>query len=223
MSAAEPDDHPHFVPPPLSSDPLAHQERRELLEQFWVRVVAADRRIARIRDNPDAKAEVEALLGQWEQALGDAVWYRERSKDELEALSKRMEHVQEELCDLYNEVMAISRVTEGGPLDLHVGDLFLHLIATIDAIDPAVAAAQQIAAMPAKRGGPGKFTASLRPKPIERFGAGIVPIFRAAGISLGGNVDRDRGFELFLEIAADFVTGADVPGKGALLASLRKL
>lgn len=222
MSAAEPEDR-HFVAPLLSADPRAHQERRDTLEQFWVRVVAADRRVARIRDNPEAKAEVEALLSQWERALGDTVWYPERSKEDLEALSRRMEQVHEELCELMGEAMAIGRVTEGGPLDHHVGDLFLHLLATLEAIDPAVAAAKQLAAMPAKRGGPGKYTASLRPKPIEQFGAGIVPIFRAAGISLGGNVDRDRGFELFLEIAADFVTGADIPGKGALLASLRKL
>ena len=223
MSEADPDDRAHILASLLDADQIARQERSDALAQFWLRVVAADRRVARIRDNPDWRTEVEGLLSQWRAALGDAEWHPERSKDDLEALSKRMQQVQEELFELVGEAKALGRVTEGGPLDAHAGDLFLHLLATLEALNPAVAAAKEIASMPAKRGGPGKYTASLRPKPIEQFGAGMVPIFRAAGITLGGNADRDRGFELFLEIAADFITGADIPGKGALLASLRKL
>ena len=198
-------------------------ERADEMRPIWQRAIAADAQLARLCDNPAWREEVETRLRGWRHSVENGGWSKEWSRAEVIMLADRIRAVEGDLADLVNEVRALGAVTVDGDLDVPVGQMFAGLLDAFEALDPAVAAAQYMSAIPEKHGGRGDYTQNFRPKPAEEFGRRLAAIFRDAGIPLGGNSSRDKAFAAFLEVAGEYATGAPIPGFNALLADLRKL
>lgn len=206
------------------------EAQAEAVRPFWDSVVVADERLAILFKTPDWRIEIEARIRAWENELHQVGWRREWSRPEILALSNKVFFAlltrkslpDEEFASIFNDIRALTYVAEGSDLDVPVTTLFLSLVAD-DMLGQAFEAVQVISALPEKNGGRGSYTANLRKKSIVAFGEAMVPIIRAAGISLGGNSNRDTAFALFLEAASQHVTGEPIAGKDALLARLRKL
>ena len=223
MTTRDPDVGSRLVAALVLAGEQVKAAKTEALRPFWECVIAADRRLARLCDNHEWRAEIETRIEAWRTTIEGGGFASERSRPEVVALAVRVRGLDEEMADLFNEVRALGRVSVGGELEGPVGALMLSLAAAFDALAPAVAAAQELMDMPEKAGGPGSYTANLRKKPVKVFGEAMVPIFRLAGIPLGGNSSRDKAFAAFIAIAADYVTGAPIPSLAGLLADLRKL
>lgn len=189
-----------------------------------MRVTGADSRLARLYDDCDVRSEVESALSIWQEAE-DRIFRREWSRPEVQVLAERVLALRADLAALVDDARALGRVAIGGPLEDPAGELTLALLYLYDRPELAAAdnAAEALVAAPGKSGGRGDYTANTRPRPIALFGKAMVPIFRAAGIPLGGNASRDKAFSAFLDLAHDFVIGGPIPGQKALLAELRRL
>jgi hypothetical protein len=206
----------------LEGDQQRQEQRAAMFDEFWRRVTAADERLGQLRDKAEWREEIEGRLHAWRATIGRKGWDREWSRPEIVALADRVRALDAEVVDIWNDVRALSGVANGSVVDDQLGALFLSLTAALDALAPAAKAARAIAELPEKRGGRGAYTENLRSKPVEEFGRAMISLFRAAGIPLGGNASRDPAFDAFIEIAHSHVEGSPVPGKAALLASLRK-
>lgn len=223
MTARDPEDGSRLVAALVLAGEQVKAEKTVALRPFWERVVAADRRLARLRENDELRVEVEARIDAWRATIEGAGFASERSRPEVVALADRVRGLDEEMAALFNEVRALGRVSAGGELDPPVDTLLASLAAAFDALAPAVSAAKALTDMPEKEGGRGSYTANLRKRPVKIFGEAMVPIFREAGIPLGGNASRDKAFATFITMVADHVTSAPIPGVAGLLADLRKL
>ncbi|WP_151717560.1 hypothetical protein [Gemmobacter serpentinus] len=225
MTDLNPEDGTRLVAALVLAGERAKAAKDEALRPLWERVIASDGRLARLCDNDDWRAEIEARVGVWRGEIATVGIPREWSRPEVEALIERARRIRGEVVGLINDTRGLQLVAEGGDLDqltaTFVGSLFdlLHS-EVLSAVDEVL---DEIEGMPEKAGGRGSYTANLRKKPVEVFGEAIVPIFRAAGIPLGGNSSGDKGFAAFIAIVAEHVTGAPVPGMAGLLADLRKL
>lgn len=202
----------------------ADQARAEHYNHFWMRVTGADSRLIRLYGDCDVRSEVESALSIWQEAE-DRMFRREWSRPEVQVLAERVLALRADLATLADDARALGRVAIGGPLEDPAGELTFALLYLNDRPELAAAesAAGALLATPGKFGGRGEYTANTRPRPIALFGEAMVPIFRAAGIPLGGNASRDKAFAAFLDLAHDFVIGGPIPGKKALLAALRRL
>lgn len=213
----------------IETGKLTDRERAEAIAPFWSRLTEADDRLSRLRDDPDARGEIETLLLQLRCDADVNPFVREWSRPEVEALAARVLALRDELVTLFDDACALGRAATGGPLDGHAAAMAFALIDLFDRPEFAAAetaaetAAEALLASPGKAGGPGDYTANTRPGPMAVFGAAVVPLFRRAGIPLGGNVNRDKAFAAFLDTSHDFAIGSPIPGRAALLADLRKL
>lgn len=208
----------------IDSGKQTEHERAEALVPFWKRAIEADDRLSWLRDDPEARGEIETRLFQLRDDAGANPFVREWSCPEVEALAGRVLALREELATLVDDARALGMAATGGPLDGPAEAMVLALICLNDRPELAAAetAAEALLDAPGKAGGQGKYTANTRPRPIETFGAAIVPLFRRVGIPLGGNANKDKAFAAFLDIAYDFAVGGQIPGRNALLAVLRK-
>ncbi len=216
---------PALIAALIEAGKRAERERAEAVAPFWLRVVAADDRLSRLCDDPEARGQIEALLLQLRDDAEANPFVREWSRPEVEALAARVLALREELATVVDDARSLGRAATGGPLDGHTAAIAFALIDLFDRPELAAAetAAEALLAAPGKAGGPGDYTANTRPRPIAIFGAALVPLFRRAGIPLGGNANRDKAFAAFLDIAHDFAIGGPIPGRNALLADLRRL
>lgn len=200
-------------------------ERAQAVAPFWARLLAADGRFSAFHDDRETKEEIESLIRRLaDDATGDP-FRVEWSRPEVVDLAGRVLALCEDLAEIWNDIVALGRAVGGGPLDEPTDAMLWAVSGLVDSrqlADSAVAA-QALLAAPGKAGGPGDYTANLRPSPMERFGEAMVPFFRSAGIPLGGTMNRDPALKRFMEIAAEHATGTPIPGLGALLARLRKL
>jgi hypothetical protein len=206
----------------VESGIAADQDRQAAFRPFWARVVEADTRLAVLRDDEQARGEIEGRLTHWKDAREGAGFASEWSRPEVIALAERVQKLDAELAELFNETRALGHVAESSELAERVGPIILSLAAAFDALEPAVVAAQGLAGLPRKAGGPGDYTANLRRRPVEVFGEALVAIFRRSNIPIGGNFNKDKRFEAFICTAHEFVEGRPVPGLGVMLARLRK-
>lgn len=217
MSAEEPRPSPVVA---LFSN--ASARRDDEFEPFWRDAVAADPRLAVLRDNDDWRGEIEGRLIVWRSATEAPGWHGEMTKPEVDAIGDRVRRLGDDVVALWNDASALTHVARGGPLDDAATRLLIALAAVADAVGPAMEAAEDLSAVPSKGGGRGAFTAALRPKPADEFGDAAAAIFRRAGLLLGGNANPDVAFERFMEVAAAFATGGELAGMSLLLARLRK-
>ncbi|PYF12996.1 hypothetical protein C8J30_101381 [Rhodobacter viridis] len=224
MTGLPPQD-PALIAALIEAGKRAERERAEAVAPFWLRVVAADDRLARLRDDPEARGQIEALLLRLRDEAEVNPFVREWSRPEVEALAERVLALREELATLVDDARALRRAAAGGPLDGPAGAMAFSLIDLFDREELAAAetAAEALLAAPGKAGGRGGYTANTRPRPVAVFGAALVPLFRRAGIPLGGNANRDKAFAAFLDTAHDFAIGGPIPGRNALFADLRRL
>ena len=206
----------------LDAGAKAARERAEAWEARWVDLVAADPALARLRDDPGARAEVEARADAWRQAVDGRGWTPEWSRADVLALADKVAGLRAELADLLDEARALARATDGHELGDAASALFLALAGVVDALDPADAAANALRQAPKKAGGPGKLTENLRLRSVEDFGRAMPPLFRRVGLSLGGNGSKSKSFATFLDVLHQEIEGRPIPGRGVLLADLRK-
>lgn len=200
----------------------AAQDRQAVFRPFWARVVEADGRLVVLHDDEQARGEIEAHLSVWQDVRKGARFASEWSRPEVIALAERVQKLDAELAELFNDASALGQVSENSDLDELVGPMILSVATAFDALAPAVLAAQGFASLPRKAGGPGGYSANLRRRPVEVFGEALVAIFRRSNIPIGGNSNKDKRFEAFICASHEFVEGRPVPGLGVMLARLRK-
>lgn len=199
------------------------RDRRLRWDELWAELIAADARLLRLRDDLEARSEIEARVEAWQDRVGPPVFTPERSRAEVVALTNRMTALAEEVAEIANEARAVSVAAHGHRIGEEAGQLWLALLSAWDALTPAMEAAEALRRAPVKSGGPGDYTRNLRPRAAEEFGRAAVPIFRRVGIPLGGNAGKDKAFATFLDVMHKHIEGGPIPGKGKLLADLRKL
>lgn len=188
---------------------------------FWVSAVAADARLAILRDDPVTRAEVERCLRQWRGSLDDRLFNRDWTKAEIDLLAGRVLSVTEEIGAILDDFKSLGQVVDSKEMETIVVTIYRSLLGSLSELAPAAGASKALAKLPARKGGRGKFTADHRARPVEIFGLAMVPLFRRSGLPLGGNQTRDKGFAAFLDCASWHVTGERIPGRAALLARLR--
>lgn len=207
----------------LEAGNRAEQARSARWAELWDDLIAADPRLSRLRDDPATRTEVEARLRDWENAQLDRRFYRDWTKAEVDALAGRVRAARDEISSVFDEVNSLMRLVESDAMWRPLDTIFKALLVSLDDLAPAIKAADDLTALPGRKGGRGAFTTEHRKKkPIVEFGEGMLPIFRRAGLPLGGNGSRDKAFATFLDTVCHHVTGAKIPGRVALLAELRK-
>lgn len=207
----------------IEAGDTARRERATEFDGFWSRVLHLAPRAKVIRENPDARHQVEHGLRRWRDVISDLP-HVEWSKDRIDALAVRLNRLREDIAELGNDAQSLGHALRGHVAQDGAAGIFLAMAGALDATDPAIEAIECIAAsLPTKKGGPGDLTANLRPKPLPEFASMAATIWRHHGLPLGGNASRDKSFEDFLRLAHEAVTGTqEVPGLGALLAAVRK-
>ncbi len=200
----------------------AASERRADWDQVWMVLIAADARLARLRDDPDLRGEIEAHAAVWRDNVVQRFATPERSRTDIIALTDRIASLADEVVYVAEEARALSKAANGHGVGDEAGRVWMALLGAWDALAPAMEAAEALRQAPAKDGGPGGYTEKLRPRPVSEFGRAMVPLFRRVGIPIGGNAIKDKAFETFLDLMHQHVEGRSIPSKAKLLADLRK-
>lgn len=207
----------------LDAGERAAQERHEDWDRVWSDLIEAEARLARLRDDPEVRSEVEARAAAWFDRVAGSAFTPERSRPEVIALADRMKSLVDEVAEIANEARALSVAAQGHGIGEEASEIFLGLLTAWDALTPASEAAEKLRRAPIKSGGPGEYTENLRSRASEEFGRAMVPLFRRVGLPLGGNAGKDKAFATFLDVMHEHIEGRPIPGKGKLLADLRKL
>lgn len=113
----------------------AASERRADWEQVWTALIDADARLARLRDDPDVRGEVEGLAAAWRHEIEEREWVPEVSRSVVADLVDRVGAIKNELIDLAEDARALSRAMRGHDLASAAEAVWLSLIDAFEAME----------------------------------------------------------------------------------------